>query len=447
MGSASIIGFTARGRDSGGYVRFQFTDMHGKLRNIQVPPGKSRSALNSSLKIDGSSIPGLSSINDSDMRIVPDRTTHQKIRVPCATSKVREIDYVICDIVNSDSSASELCPRTTLKNTLDGFNINDAKVSIIIGAELEFFLFQQNKDGTIRFDTDNAGHYYSMPEDELDLIRQDMVECLTEAGIAIESSHHEASSSQHEITLTADSALAIADKIVIAKWIIKNVASAYGLIASFMAKPFAGTNGSCMHLHQSIFSDDGTKNLYHSSRSNDGISTMAKYAIAGILANADSIAAFTNPNINSYKRLIPGFEAPTLKTWGKSNRSSMVRVPDFRSWKNARIEFRLPDSSCNPYLAINAMVLGVYDGIVNKTHCENPTVTNVFEADVEASFADDAFAPNSLSDAIILLNENQEFLEYFDPKFIAVYSEEKIKEIGTFMEYVTPLELERYIEV
>lgn len=441
-GGANSIGFTAI-QHGAGYLRFQFTDILGRFRSVQVPRGKSNLALSSGVRTDGSSIPGISEINDSDRRLIPDRSTHNSLVMSTKSSKDQKFEFVICNITNDDGSAFAACPRTVLKKVLDSFDIGiKDPVNLIVGAELEFFLFKSDEDG-VRFDSDNASYYDNIPHDHLDIMREDIIDMLQDIGIDVDSTHHEVAKSQHEITLSADRALAMADKIVLSKWVIRNIAAAHGYKASFMPKPVEGMNGSGLHLHHSICSADLSDNYYYDSKSKD-ISKMAKKAIGGILRHADAIAAFTNPTVNSYKRLVPGFEAPTIKVWGKSNRSAMIRVPSFDGWRAARVEFRMPDASANPYLAIAALASSVQDGICSSRNPPKPVVHNVFEDD---DINPELFVSMCLEDSLASLYVNDVLRLKMGNEMVDTFISVKREEILQYNSHVGSWEIDQYIDV
>ncbi|MCX6698419.1 MAG: glutamine synthetase beta-grasp domain-containing protein [Methanomicrobiales archaeon] len=352
------------------FIRLQFTDVQGQSKNAAIPVEQAEKALTEGIWFDGSSIEGFTRIEESDMLLKPDPATYRIL--PWRSNDTRVARFV-CDVYTYGNKPFEGDPRYILKNTMAeaekmGFSFNT-------GPELEFFLFNM-VDGKPSTQFSDQGCYFDLaPNDKGENVRKEIVMTLTEMGFEIEMSHHEVAASQHEINFKYRDAVTTADQIMTQKFATKAIALKHGLHASFMAKPIGGINGSGMHTHGSL-SKDGV-NAFFDPKAPKQLSDIALYYIGGLLKHAKAITRVANPTINSYKRLVPGYEAPCYITWSDANRSALVRVPAARG-NGTRAEFRSPDPMCNPYLMFACMLAAGLDGVRNKTMPPEATDKNIY---------------------------------------------------------------------
>jgi glutamine synthetase len=353
------------------YLRLIFTDITGILKNVEVPYSQFKKAIEGDIAFDGSSIKGFARIEESDMLLKPDLNT---LMVFPWDEPLGKVAGLVCDVAHPDDSPFEGCPRSALKKVLK--EAADLGYTMNVGPELEFFLFQVDKDGHPTTATqDKAGYFDLAPVDKGEECRKVITNALESLGYEIEASHHEVAYGQHEIDFKYAEALECADKISTFRWVVRKYASEYGLHATFMPKPVFGINGSGMHCNQSLFR--GKKNAFHDPKGEHEISDIARMYVAGLLNHSKALVFLTNPLVNSYKRLVPGYEAPTNIAWSMRNRSPLIRVPSARG-SSTRVEFRVPDPSCNPYLAIAAMLKAGLDGIEKKTMPMEPVNRNIY---------------------------------------------------------------------
>ncbi|KPV39341.1 type I glutamate--ammonia ligase [Alicyclobacillus ferrooxydans] len=384
------------------YVRLQFTDLLGVIKNVEIPVDQLGKALDNKIMFDGSSIEGFVRIEESDMYLVPDLATWLVFPWGHELGKVARL---ICDIHLPDGSPFPGDPRGVLKRVLqqskdlgfDAFNV---------GPEPEFFLFKLDSEGKPTTEVNDEGGYFDWaPLDLGENCRRDITLTLESMGFEIEASHHEVAPGQHEIDFQYADALETADNIATFRLVVKTIARQYGLHATFMPKPVYGINGSGMHCHMSLFRNGG--NAFYAAEDEMGLSETARHFLAGILQHAKGFTAVTNPLVNSYKRLVPGFEAPCYVAWSLKNRSPLVRIPAARGL-STRIEVRSPDPSANPYLAIAAMLASGLDGIQNGTPLADPTNRNIYimtaEEKAEAGIHS---LPENLGDAINELSRDE----------------------------------------
>ncbi|MFZ5597482.1 MAG: type I glutamate--ammonia ligase [Bacillota bacterium] len=421
------------------FIRLQFTDILGVLKNVAITVEQLEKALDGELMFDGSSIEGFVRIEESDMYLRPDPSTF--VVFPW---RPREgaVARLICDVYNPDGTPFAGCPRNVLKKALA--EAADMGYIMKVGPEAEFFLFQVDENGQPTLKThDNAGYFDLTPVDMGENARRSMVLTLEEMGFDIEASHHEVAPGQHEIDFQYSDALDVADKIVTFKFVVRTIAQRHGLHATFMPKPIFGINGSGMHCHQSLF--EGNKNAFYDAASPDGLSDIAKYYIGGLMKHARAFAAITNPTVNSYKRLVPGYEAPVYIAWSGRNRSPLIRVPAKRGM-STRIELRNPDPSCNPYLAIAATLYAGLDGIKNKIQPLPPCDRNIYhmnEAERRELGIDSL--PGSLQEALRELAADEVIKsalgDHIYEKFVAA----KEKEWDSFRVQVHAWEVEEYL--
>jgi len=353
------------------FIRLQFTDLLGSIKNVEIPVSQLEKALDNKMMFDGSSIEGYVRIEESDMYLYPDLSTW--VVFPWVTEN--KVARLICDVYMPDGTPFAGDPRGILKRALQeaeqmGFS------TMNVGPEPEFFLFQTDDKGNPTMELNDQGGYFDLaPTDLGENCRRDIVLTLEEMGFEIEASHHEVAPGQHEIDFKYASAVKAADQIQTFKLVVKTIARQHGLHATFMPKPLFGMNGSGMHCHLSLFRGD--ENAFYDPSDKLGLSNVARHFMAGILKHARGFAAITNPTINSYKRLVPGYEAPCYVAWSASNRSPMIRIPASRGL-STRVEVRNPDPAANPYLTLAAMLKSGLDGISSKLPTPAPVDRNIY---------------------------------------------------------------------
>lgn len=354
------------------FIRLQFTDLLGTIKNVEIPLGQLEKALNNEMMFDGSSIEGFVRIEESDMRLHPDLDTF--VVFPW-TSEKGKVARFICDIYNPDGTPFEGCPRYNLKRNLErmeklGFT------AFNIGTEPEFFLFKLDEMGEPSMELNDKGGYFDLaPTDLGENCRRDIVLELEEMGFEIEASHHEVAPGQHEIDFKYSDAIRHCDDIQTFKLVVKTIARKHGLHATFMPKPLFGVNGSGMHANMSLFKEG--ENVFFDENGEEQLSKTAYQFTAGVLKHAVNFTAVTNPTVNSYKRLVPGYEAPCYVAWSTQNRSPLVRVPTSRGL-STRIEVRSVDPAANPYMAMAVMLAAGLDGIENDLDVPTPVDRNIY---------------------------------------------------------------------
>jgi glutamine synthetase len=353
------------------FIRLQFTDILGINKNVEVPRTQFGKALDGEIMFDGSSIEGFVRIEESDMLLKPDLATFRILPYDDEGGRVARL---LCDIYTPDEQPFVGCPRTTLKRQLA--RARKLGFSMMAGCEAEFFLFEKSADGSSTTTTHDSAAYFDLgPMDKGEEIRRVIVEQVEAMGFEVEAAHHEVATGQHEIDLRYADALVTADNLTTFKFIVRNVANRYGFLASFMPKPIQGLNGSGMHTHQSLFR--GKENAFFDAKAQYQLSRTALCYIEGLLQHARGFCAITNPLINSYKRLVPGYEAPVNVAWSMRNRSPLVRIPERRGL-GTRCELRMPDPSCNPYLALAVQLAAGLDGVEQKLEAREPVNRNIF---------------------------------------------------------------------
>jgi len=429
------------------FLRLQFTDILGTVKNVSVPADQAEKAFTEGIYFDGSSIDGFVRIQESDMRLVPDPDTFSIL--PWRSRD--DIDggnsaRLICDVHNTSTGepfAGD--PRGVLQDALDraeemGYTVNAAP-------EPEFFLFEEDEKGRATTETNDAGGYFDLaPKDLASDVRRDIIYGLEDMGFDIEASHHEVAEGQHEINFEYDDALATADNVATFRSVVRAIAAEHDLHATFMPKPIPRINGSGMHTHLSLFTDDG-ENAFHDEDDEFDLSETAHSFIAGILEHAPALAAVTNPTVNSYKRLVPGYEAPVYVAWSDRNRSALIRKPAARIPAASRIEARFPDPSCNPYLAFAALIHAGLDGIENDLECPDPVRENIYEFD-EAKREEYGIEtlPTNLGEAIDELEDDEVVLEALGPHISEKFVEAKTEEFRDYLVDVSEWEIDRYLE-
>lgn len=423
------------------FIKLQFVDINGQVKNISIPSEQIDKALNNEIMLDGSSIKGFRSIETSDMFFHPDINSFQIL--PWREHNGINSARLICDIYNADGTPFEGCPRCNLKRVMEaaekmGFSMN-------IGPEAEFFLFAKDKNGDVTTETqDRAGYYDVGPEDLGEDVRSDIVLTLQEMGFDIEASHHEGADGQHEIDFRYADILTAADNVTTFKIAVKAIAAKHNLHATFMPKPIFGINGSGMHCNISLFKDG--KNAFYDENAEYQLSDVAKYSVGGMLKHVKSITAITNPLVNSYKRLVPGYEAPVYLAWSLANRSALLRVPAKRG-VSTRVELRSPDPACNPYLAFASILEACLDGIRNKIDPPAPVESNIYKlTSKERKKQRIDSLPGSLSDALEQMDKSLVVQAALGEHIFKEFRTSKKKEWDSFRTYVSQWELDKYLE-
>ncbi|MCL2336134.1 MAG: type I glutamate--ammonia ligase [Firmicutes bacterium] len=423
------------------FIRLQFTDILGVMKNVAITVEQLEKALDGELMFDGSSIYGFTRIEESDMYLRPDPDTF--VVLPWRSQEVG-VARLMCDIYNPDGSPFAGCPRLALKHALTkaaelGYNMQ-------VGPELEFFLFKLDENGVPTLQThDNAGYFDLSPVDFGEQARSEIVITLEQMGFEIEASHHEVAPGQHEIDFKYSDALNTADKIMTFKFVVRTIAQQHGLHATFMPKPVFGINGSGMHVNQSLFK--GAQNAFFDPAGEMELSQEAFYYIGGLLKHARAIAAVTNPIVNSYKRLVPGYEAPVYLAWSGSNRSPLIRIPVKRG-SSTRVELRNPDPSCNPYLALTACLTAGLDGVKNKIAPPPACDRNIYEmtqAELDELGIDSL--PTSLREAYVELGRDAVIREALGAHIFEKLLEAKMKEWDDYRTKVHQWEVDQYLSM
>lgn len=422
------------------FIRLQFTDILGIPKNVSITVKQLDKALNNELMFDGSSIEGFVRIEESDMYLRPDPDTF--VIFPWRTSDEGAVARLVCDIYNPDGTPFAGDPRYVLRRALQ--EAADMGYTFKVGPEAEFFLFHTAPDGSATLDTqDRAGYFDLSPVDLGENARRDMVQTLEKMGFEIEASHHEVAPGQHEIDFKYSDALDIADKIITFKVAVRSVAQRHGLHATFMAKPIFGKAGNGMHMNQSLFA--GNTNVFYDPAKPEQLSDTAMQYIAGVMKHARAIAAITNPTVNSYKRLVPDFEAPVYIAWSTQNRSPLIRVPAKRGL-STRIELRNPDPMCNPYLALAVALSAGLDGIRHKLVPPPPCNRNIYEmTSLERWEAGIGSLPGSLEEAISELTKNEVVKNALGPHVVDRYLEAKYHEWNDYKTRVHQWEIDHYL--
>ncbi len=425
------------------FFRIQFVDIFGFMKNVAIPRSQIGKALDGQIMFDGSSIDGFVRIEESDMYLKPDYDTF--CILPWRNKDGVAAARIICDVYKSDGTPFEGCPRNNLKRVLA--EAKEMGYTMNVGTEAEFFLFEQDEEGRSTTITNDTAGYFSLdPEDMANDCRREIIETLEDMGYEIEASHHEVAEGQHEINFKYADALKCADNTVTFKWVVKSIAAQYGFHATFMPKPIFGINGSGMHTNQSLFNLDGT-NAFFDESDDLKLSEVCYQYIAGALKNARGFAAVTNPLVNSYKRLVPGYEAPVYAAWSASNRSVLVRIPASRGL-GTRTEIRCPDPTCNPYMALAMMLCSGLDGIKNKM-----TPPDSFDADLfkmtseEMDEAGIKVMPGSLKEAVEEFKANPISKVALGEHIFEKFIEYKEKEWDRYRTAVTDWELNEYLDL
>lgn len=423
-----------------GFIRLQFTDIYGTLKNVAITTGQLERALNNECMFDGSSIEGFSRIEESDMYLRPDLNTFTIFPWRPQQGKVARF---ICDIYRPDGTAYESDPRQVLENVIR--ETEEMGYQFVVGPEFEFFLFHQDDDGTPTTTThEKAGYFDLGPLDLGENARRDMVLTLEDMGIEIEASHHEMAPAQHEIDLKYEEALETADNMVTFRMVVKTIAKRHGLHATFMPKPKYGINGSGMHLNMSL-SRDG-ENIFSDENDEHGLSQEAYYFIGGLMKHIKAITFITNPLVNSYKRLVPGYEAPTYIAWSANNRTPLIRIPESRR-SGKRIELRSPDASANPYLALAVCLAAGMEGIREKIFPPKEISQNIFELNEEEKKAlGIECLPGSLMEAVEEFEKDAFIQKVLGEELSQKFIKAKKAEYDRYRSQVSEWEMNEYLQ-
>lgn len=421
------------------FIRLQFTDMFGTLKNVAITSSQLERALNNQCMFDGSSIEGFVRIEESDMYLYPDLDTLTIFPWRPQQGKVARL---ICDVYRPNGQVFTGDSRYILKRAVK--EAADMGYTFEVGPECEFFLFHTDDNGQPTTIThEKAGYFDLGPVDLGENARRDIVLTLEEMGFEVEASHHEVAPAQHEIDFHYDEALAAADNIMTFKLAVKTIAKRHGLHASFMPKPKEGINGSGLHINMTLLKDG--KNVFSDPEDSLGLSREAYYFIGGLMRHMKGMAAITNPLVNSYKRLVPGFEAPVYIAWSTTNRSSLIRIPAERG-EHTRIELRSPDPSANPYLVLAACLRAGLDGIRGKILPPAAVDKNIFEmTDQEKEKEGIDSLPGSLLEAVRELEKDELLKQVLGEHMSQGYIRAKKQEWDQYRRHVSAWELEQYL--
>ena len=422
------------------FIRLQFSDIFGVLKNVAITSSQLEKALNNQCMFDGSSVEGFARIEESDMYLHPDLDTFAIFPWRPQQGKVARL---ICDVYTPDGKPFEGDSRNVLKKVIK--EAADMGYVFDVGPECEFFLFHTDDNGLPTTLThEKAGYFDLGPTDLGENVRRDMVLTLEDMGFEIEASHHEVAPAQHEIDFKYDEALTTADNIETFKLTVKTIAKRHGLYATFMPKPKFGINGSGMHVNMSLATVDG-RNIFADEKDALGLSQEAYHFIAGILAHAKGMTAITNPLVNSYKRLVPGYEAPVYIAWSATNRSPLVRIPASRG-NGTRIELRNPDPSANPYLVLALCLAAGLDGIKNKLEVPQSVDCNIFEmTNEQREAAGIETLPGDLKEAVDCMKEDGFIREVLGEHIFNKYTDAKLAEWDEYRTKVSQWEIDEYL--
>ncbi len=426
------------------FLHLQFTDVVGIVKGITIPDDQLEMALDKGVWFDGSSVQGFARIAESDMYLLPDPSTFRII--PWESMNGTTTARMICDVHTPTGEPFPGDPRGVLKRVLKrvdkmGFVYNT-------GPELEFFLFHIDGNGSPALVPHDKGGYFDYSTDLAIDVRKEMVAALQALGIVVEASHHEVGTGQHEIDFQYADALTAADNAITFKYVLKAVAKRFNLHATFMPKPIAGIAGSGMHVHQSLVDKDSGENVFANSEDELGLSPLAKQFIAGQLDHALSICPVIAPLVNSYKRLVPGYEAPVYVSCARTNRSALIRVPRISDIESTRLELRCPDPSCNPYLAFAVMLSAGLDGIEKEMVPPDPMEENLYDLGEARRRAEGVgMLPGSLREALDYLAEDQVIQDALGAHVYDRFVRAKVQEWDDYRIHVSPWELERYLTI
>ncbi|MBI3913213.1 MAG: type I glutamate--ammonia ligase [Chloroflexi bacterium] len=425
------------------FISLQLTDIVGAIKNITIPLHKLDEVLERGIWFDGSSIEGFARIHESDMFMMPDVGTY---RVLPWTEGDHRVARIICDAHRPDGAPFDGDPRGALRRVIQ--RTEKMGFRFFTSSEPEFFLFRKN-DSAQPVPHDVGGYFDFSPRDLASEVRQDIILALEAMQIDVERGHHEVATAQHEINFRYSDALTAADNLMTFKYTVKAVAQAHDLYGVFMPKPIAGINGSGMHTHQSLFDATGETNLFYDAKDNYKLTSLAYNFLAGQLAHARALAAVVAPTVNSYKRLVPGYEAPVYICWGQINRSALIRIPRYSPGreKSTRIELRCPDPSCNPYLAVAAMLAAGLDGIERKLQAPAPIEESAYEFnEEELQKRSIGVLPGSLDEALRELENDAVVRDALGEHIYRAFVRAKRREWDEYRLQVSAWEWTRYFE-
>jgi glutamine synthetase len=427
------------------FLRLQFTDILGQVKNVSIPARQAEKAFGEGIYFDGSSIEGFVRIQESDMRLDPDPDTFAILPWRSERGDETTTARLICDVINTSTGEPFVGdPRYVLKQAIA--RANDLGFDLNAGPEPEFFIFENHEDGTASTITHDSGGYFDLaPKDMAQEIRAEIIYTLEKMGFEVEASHHEVARGQHEIDFKYADALTTADNIATFRSVVRATAQLHDVHATFMPKPISGINGSGMHTHLSLFEDGD--NAFHDGSDEFNLSETAYSFLGGILEHAPAITAICNPTVNSYKRLVPGYEAPIYVAWSDVNRSALVRKPAARVPAASRIELRSPDPSSNPYLALAVMLHAGLDGVEKDLDAPDPVRENIYEfTEEDREERGIETLPSTLGQAVNALQEDDVILEALGPHVSEKYVQAKTEEYTDFLASVSEWEHEQYLE-
>ena len=423
------------------FIRLWFTDILGLLKSFAITVEELEGAMEEGMGFDGSSIEGFARIDESDMVALPDPDTFRLL--PWRPQEHRAVGRMFCDVKKPGGEPFEGDPRYVLKRNLK--RAADMGYTFYVGPELEYFYFKDSKGTEV---LDQGGYFDLMPLDMAVDMRRDTVLALENLGIGVEYSHHEVAPSQHEIDMRYTDAMSMADNVMTYRLVVKQVAQNHGIYATFMPKPIFGVNGSGMHVHQSLFK--GERNAFFDEKDEYSLSKEARSYIAGLLKYGPELTAVTNQWVNSYKRLVPGYEAPVYLSWARRNRSDLIRVPEYRPGREnaTRVEYRSPDPACNPYLAFSVMLAAGLKGIEDKLEAPAPVEGNVYEMSAkEREGKGIGTLPASLLEAVNLTEKSELVRKALGEHVFAAFIQNKKIEWDQYRIQITEYELNKYLPI
>lgn len=421
------------------FIRMQFIDVFGQLKNVAITASQLTKALDDQVMMDGSAIEGYVRVNESDQYLRPDLSTFAILPWRPMRGKVARM---LCDVYNPDGSPFVGDPRSVLRRVIS--RAESMGLTLMVGPECEFFLFKTDDEGRpTTIPNDRAGYFAISPQDQGESTRRDVILAMEEMGVEVECSHHESAPGQHEIDFKYAEAMEAADRITTFKMAVKTLAQRNGLYASFMPKPISGVSGSGMHINMSLFRKG--KNIFCDPNGVHGLSREAYSFIAGILHHAKGLSALTNPLVNSYKRFVPGFEAPCYITWSSGNRSSLIRIPQVRG-EATRVELRSPDPSANVYLALAACLAAGLDGLERDLTPPNEITDNIYAmTPAQRSYLGMENLPTSLKEALEEMKKDSLIMDVLGKHISKAYLAGKEKEWSDYSSTVSQWEVDRYL--
>ena len=422
------------------FIRLWFTDILGALKGFAITSQELEEALQDGVGFDGASIQGFARIDESDMVAMPDPTT---FRILPWRPRQNAVARMMCDILTPKYEPFVGDPRYVLKRNLE--RAAALGYTYYVGPEMEFFYFRNSSSTEV---LDQAGYFDQTPMDLATDMRRETILTLEEMGIAVDFLHHEAATSQHETDLRYSDALTMADSVMTHRIVVKEVAMRHGVHATFMPKPISGVNGSGMHVHQSLFK--GGSNAFYDPNTEDRLSQVARQFVAGLMRNAPQITSLTNQWVNSYKRLIPGYEAPVYISWARINRGDLIRVPSYKEGRDesVRIEYRAPDPACNPYLAFSVMLAAGLEGIEKGYEAPDAVEENVYMmTDDERARRNIGMLPDNLWEAVSLTEQSDLVKESLGEFVFNTFIQNKKREWDEYKAQVTDYEIQRYLPI